>query len=180
MDLDLKSWIRDYLQNKEDIISYGNVLNLICIKYSGDELRIVRIILRWLRGDKYSPKKTHSCYFKPKKQNGQHRKLYHDVADKLGLNHFTIEITSERYYCKNHKNFCSKYRPSVDIYSKTYDSDHECSDSNFDDRCDPELRVSERRITYIANADIDTEQKLMHFININGDDNKPPFIYTYL
>ena len=185
MEINLKEWIINFLEDRENIILYSKILEFIGVKYKYDQnlLYTVRNIIRWLRGSKDISKKKSLCYFYPKRQTPKYRKYYHEAAEELGLNHFTIEITNNRYFCVTHKKYCSKWRNGAE--DRTYDSDHECSDHDkydYDDddfHCEAILKIYDRRIIYIANIDIKTKEDLMFYIEKNGDLEHPPFRYSY-
>lgn len=140
-------------------------MEFIGVKYKYDQnlLYTVRNIIRWLRGSKDISKKKSLCYFYPKRQTLKYRKYYHEAAEELGLNHFTIEITNNRYFCETHKKYCSRWRNGAE--DRTYDSDHECSDYDDGDfRCEAILKNYDHRRIYIANIDIETKEALMFHI----------------
>lgn len=121
---------------------YGDWLRELETTYKGNELWwYIRTLAYWLRNPA-----CHQVYY-PKKQRSCNRKLWHVAAEKLGLKHFTIDFTVDKWFCNEHKKYCTKIKQSAEDI--VYDSDHECSDFEWDDRCDPEHRILNLRHIYI-------------------------------
>ena len=143
----------------------------------------LKTILYWLKSED-------TLFFRSKKQKALDRKYWHEAAEIMGLKHFTIEYTQYRYFCIEHKKYCSRWQSSAGKYSsgQCYDSDHECSgDDKYqyseDDHCLPELRIMERRNVYILATEltnITNSGKMLAYLRLEGYDAKPPFCYPYV
>jgi hypothetical protein len=141
-------------------IKYGDWLRELVATYKGNELLwYIRTLAYWLR----HPSNQQIYY--PKKQRSYNRKMWHLAAEKLELKHFTIDFTVDKWFCKEHKKYCNKIKNSVEDI--IYDSDHECSDFEWDDKCDPKHRILNLRHIYVVAPDchtINTINDLKEFI----------------
>lgn len=154
-------WKQISLYNNEP--KFGDLLNRVEKSYKGKEKVHIRIVSWWLRCEV-------STVFYPKKQTSYYRKLWHRVAEILGLEHITVQFSLDKYYCVQHKKYC-KYIKNLEE-GQLYDSDYECSDSEYDDCCNVEHRiVTKRHIFIIAPGEnydeITLKQYLSHEMGIH-------------
>lgn len=153
--------------------TFGDLSRFVKTNYSGEALWTIRTLLYWLQSNS-------EPFYRYKVQTSYKRRLFHEGAENLGLQHYTLEFEQERYYCRSHKKYCSQIRNTVD--DRVWDSDHECSDNDIqDDRCDPQLHIHIRRHVFIVAPDIgvNSKEEFELYLKTHGYYERPPFAYLY-
>lgn len=155
-----------------DYDKFGDFFKDIEKSHSGDLKVALRILLWWLRGD--------SPIYWGKRQNSYWRRMWHKASTILNLTHITYEFEQSRYYCYSHKKHAKYWKRSTNFYERTYDSDHECSDDDWEDPCLINLNRNTRRFVFIISPElkITNSEELESYLRNNNYYDNPPFSFA--
>lgn len=155
-------------------LNYKQTLDHVKMMHVDEEhRRIIKRILIWLRGDKND---SPFPFMKHTKQDSKNRALLHDVAEKLGLGHITIEVDTERVFCGIHEKWCNSYYDDPYSNGRVYDDDYRCTDYDYRSKCYPERKKIHDIITYITFPCIKNKEQLDECLMNHGIN---PYIFEY-
>lgn len=165
---DLREWITNCIQNlieHEDeykmIVKGSNYKKILdhvkTMNVDKEHKDIIKIILIWIRGDKNN---VPLPFMKYKRQSCKYRALLHEIAEIFGLGHITIQIDTKGVFCEDHKKWCDSYYDNYYDYGKEDLFNYRCPDYDCFNKCYPDKRNVNKRITYITFPNIKDKEQL--------------------